>query len=207
MIILHHLNFSRSSRVIWLLEELGLDYEIVRHERTEQFRAPDTLKAVHPLGKAPVIQDGSLTLAESATILDYINVRYGEGRLAPPAGSDAGWTHNEWLHYAESSAGLPIMTALLGAMTGGLPPGLDAFNMGELTKTLAYIDATVGEGPYLLGEPFTIADIQMSYLLTAVRMTGKLADFRGLQAYLARLEERPAFAKTLEIGGPLIPGR
>ena len=205
MITVHHLNFSRSTRILWLLEELGLPYDLVRHERTAQFRAPESLKDVHPLGKAPAIVDGALVLAESATILDYINTRYGDGKFAPPAGSDEGWAHNEWLHYTESSAGLPIMTALLGAMTGGLPPGLGAFNESELAKTLEHIQTTIGDGPFLFGNSFTIADIQLHYLLAVLRSIGELAVYPQLLAYVERLHTRPALIKALEVGGPMTP--
>ena len=207
MITLHHLNLSRSTRVLWLLEELGLEYDLVRHERTPQFRSPESLKAVHPLGKAPTIEDGSLKLAESAVVLDYINTRYGDGQLAPTAGTDAAWVHNEWLHYAESSAGLPIMITLLGAMTGGLPEGLGGFAGAELTRTLDHIETNIGDSPFLMGEQFTIADIQLAYLLTLVRSVGMLGEHKGLLTYLERLEARPAFQKAIEIGGPMTPPR
>ena len=207
MLTVHHLNFSRSSRIIWACEELQVPYHLVFYQRTPQFRAPDELKAIHPLGKAPAIVDGDLLLAESGVILDYINVRYGEGRLAPPAGSDDAWRHAEWLHYAESSAGLPIMTTLLGAMTGGLPPGLAGFADAELTRTLDHAQAGLGDGPHLLGEQFTLADIQLAYLLTLVRSVGRLTGHPGLGSYLERLERRPAFQRTLEVGGPITPPR
>lgn len=206
MITVHHLNFSRSMRVLWLMEELGLKYNLVKHERTAQFRSPDTLKAVSPLGKAPCIEDGSLVLAESGVVLDYINTRYGGGKLAPPAGTDASWVHNEWLHYAESSAALPIMMDLLGKMTGGgLPAGLSAFTEGELAKTLKHIETGIGNGPFLMDELFTIADIQLAYLLMLMRRNGRLESSPVVSAYLDRLEQRPAYTKALEIGGPVVP--
>jgi glutathione S-transferase len=207
MIILHHLNFSRSIRVIWLLEELCLEYELVSYQRDAKFRAPNSLKSVHPLGKAPVIQDGDLTLAESAVILEYINEKYGNGRFAPAPGTRGRAVHDEWLQYVESSAAFPIMLTLIGNMIGGLPDNLQSFTGPELTKTLDYIANGVRPGPFLMGEPFTLADIQMAYPLENARPIGLLNEHGILLAYLDRLKERPAYAKALKIGGPMAPPR
>ncbi|MGI4747894.1 MAG: glutathione S-transferase family protein [Janthinobacterium lividum] len=205
MITVHHLNFSRSTRILWLLEELGLAYRLVAYRRDAGFRAPSELKAVHPLGKAPIIEDGDLKLAESAAILRYIDDRYGTGEFSPPAGSDEAAVHDEWLHYAESSAGLPIMITLIGSMTGGLPPSVEAFTRPELTATLDYISKAVTPGPYLMGEQFTLADIQMSYLLEMARYVNLLGNHPELVTYLDRIEARPAFARAVEAGGPMAP--
>ena len=207
MLTLHHLNTSRSSRVIWLFEELDIPYELIRYERDATMRAPRELAAVHPLGKAPILQDGSLTLAESASILAYVNERHGGGRLAPTPGTADAAIHDEWLQYAESSAALPIMMTLLGAMTGGLPDGLRGFVTPEVAKTLDYIAERVETGPYLMGEQFTIADIQHSYLLEAAGSMGLLADHPAIGAYLERLKARPAYARTIEVGGPMTMSR
>ena len=203
MLVVHHLNSSRSTRVLWLLEELGVEYKLVRYQRDAHMRAPAALKDVHPLGKAPVIQDGDLMLAESAAILRYINDSYGEGRFAPPVGSTEAATHDEWLQYAESSAGLPIMVTLLGGLTGGLPDGLKGFIQPELAKTLDYISDGMTPGPFLMGEDFTLADIQMSYLLILAESTGLLGDHPRIIEYLRHVETRPAFAKAIEVGGPI----
>lgn len=136
MITLHHLSYSRSTRILWLLEELGLPYDIVRHERDERFKAPAALGAIHPLGKAPVIQDGDLVLAESAVILAYINDTHGAGRFAPPRGTAAYWRHEEWLQYVESTAAFPIMTLRIGALTGGVSEGMKSFIAPVLARTL-----------------------------------------------------------------------
>lgn len=206
MITLHHLNFSRSTRVLWMLEELGIGYDLVRYERTPGFRAPDTLKAVHPLGKAPVLQDDALTLAESATILAYLADRYGDGRFTPAPGTAEAALHDEWLQYAESSAGLPIMMTLLGGMFGGLPDHLTRFTNPELKRALDYIESRITSGgPYLMGEAFTIADIQMGYMIDVAQSSGMLGGHPALGAYLATLKARPALAKALEIGGPMHP--
>jgi glutathione S-transferase len=205
MITLHHLNFSRSSRVIWLLEELGRDYELVTYERDRNFRAPASLAEVHPLGKAPVLVDGDLVLAESGTILRYLETKYGDGRLVPAPGTPDRALHDEWLDFVESSAGLPVMMTLLGGMTGGLPAGLVGFIAPELAKTLTYITDRVAARTYLMGDGLTLADIQISYLLTALRQAGQLGEYPAVAAYLERLEQTPGLKKTLEIGGPMAP--
>ncbi|RZT56022.1 glutathione S-transferase [Sphingomonas sp. BK036] len=207
MLTLHHLNYSRSIRVIWLLEELGIEYDLVKYERDANFRAPPELKAIHPLGKAPVLVDGDLTLAESAPILAYIDERYGERRFSPPIDSDAAAVHDEWLQYVESSAALPIMMTSLGKRMGGLPDGLAKFTGPEVTKTLDYIGAGVGEGPYLMGEQLMLADIQMCYILAIAESAGLLGDHPDVAAYLDRLRARPAFVAATEIGGPLMAPR
>lgn len=166
-------------------------------------RAPADLKAVHPLGKAPVIQDGDLTLAESASILRYLNDTYGEGRFAPPANTKLAAVHDEWLQYVESSAALPLMITLLGGMMGGLPEGLQAFTQPELRKTLDYLNDASMPGPFLMGEQFTIADIQLCYFLILAENAGMLGDHPPLIDYLRRLEARAAFVKAIEVGGPI----
>jgi glutathione S-transferase len=207
MLTLHHLNYSRSIRVLWLLEELGIEYDLVKYERDANFRAPPELKAIHPLGKAPVLVDGDLTLAESASILAYIDERHGDRRFSPPADSDAAAVHDEWLQYVESSASLPIMMTSLGKRMGGLPDGLAKFTGPEVTKTLDYIAAGVGEGPYLMGDQLMLADIQMCYILAIAEGAGLLKEHPDVAAYLDRLRARPAFIAATEIGGPLMPAR
>jgi glutathione S-transferase len=205
MLTLHHLETSRSSRVIWLLEALGTDYQLVTHKRGPDMRALPDLAEVHPLGKAPTIVDGELVLAESATILRYIAERYGDGRFMPPAGTIARARHDGWLDYAESSLMLPLMTKLMGAMTGGLPPGLDHLATGELTKALNYIEAGIGDGPFLMGDALTLADIQLSYCLAMAEISGMLQANPGLIAYWQRLQADPGYQRSIEVGGPLIP--
>jgi glutathione S-transferase len=205
MIVLHHLSFSRSHRVIWLMEELGLPYRLVSYARDQNFRAPPELAAVHPLGKAPVIEDNGIVLAESAVILTYINERYGSGRLAPARDSDLYFLHEEWLHYVESTAALPIMMMRIGDLSGGLAEGTRKFIQPTLEKTLRHIANRVEAGPYLMGDHFTLADIQMAYILEIAASSGSLADRPVLAAYLSRLRARPAFEKANEIGGPMLP--
>jgi glutathione S-transferase len=205
MLIVHHLNFSRSSRVLWLVEELQIPCEIKRYERGPDFRAPAALKELHPLGKAPVIQDGNLMLAESATILTYINERHGGGRLSPPAGSDAAYVHDEWLQFVESSAGLSIMSTAIGGLMGGLPEGFGGWMSAEVKVSLKCLSDRVAKRTYLMGDELTLADVQMSYMLLTAQNVGLLADYPNAGAYLSRLEARPAYAKAAAIGGPMWP--
>jgi len=206
MVTLHHLNYSRSTRVLWLLEELGLTYELVTYERDQNFRAPAVLALVHPLGKAPIVDDEGLVLAESATILRYLEQKYGDGRLVPAPGTADRAIHDEWLDYVESSAALPIMFTVLGSMTGGLPSGLAGFTEPELRKSLSFISDRVAGRTFLMGDRLTLADIQMSYMLAALRRANQLEAYPAISAYLERLEATPGLTKAIAIGGPMTPG-
>jgi glutathione S-transferase len=205
MITLHHLAYSRSTRILWALEELGIPYEIIMYQRDESFRAPPELAAVHPLGKAPVLVDDGLTIAESGAILAHLNDRHGGGRLAPVPGTDARALHDEWLHYVEGSAAFPIMLTLIGGMVGGLQEGLSRFVIPERAKTLAYIAERIGDGPWLLGAEFTIADIHLAYLIELADSAGLLAEYPQLRDYVARFKARPAYQKAVALGGPVVP--
>ncbi len=205
MITLHHLAYSRSHRILWLLEEAGLPYHLVRYDRDANFKAPPALAKVHPLGKSPVIEDGTLILAESAVILKYIDVRYAGGRFSPPRDTDAYFVHEEWLEFVESTAALPIMITRIGALTGGLTERMGQFVKPVLGKTLASIATAMIDQHYLMGEAFTLADIQIAYPLEVAARMGLLDPYPPLKAYLDRLRARPAFQKAVEIGGPMLP--
>jgi glutathione S-transferase len=207
MLTLHHLETSRSSRAIWLLEALGVDYELVTYKRGPDMRAPASLAAIHPLAKAPTIVDGDLVLTESSAVLRHIAERHGGGRFMPLEGSDARSKHDEWLDYAESSLMGPLMTRFFGGMTGGLPPAMEHIVSQQLAASLTYISDGVGEGPFLMGDELTVADMQMSYCLAALEAAGLLADRPKLAAYWARLQAEPSFQRTLEVGGPLMMQR
>ncbi|QUD86776.1 glutathione S-transferase family protein [Phenylobacterium montanum] len=202
MLTIHHLNNSRSQRILWLFEELGLKYDIQFYKRDAATNlAPPELKAIHPLGKSPVITDGEIKIAESGAIVEYVLDKYGQGRLQPPKDSAAHWAHVEWLHYAEGSAMLPLMlnlyTMRLGEAAAPLKPRIDS----EIDNHLAYVDAALQGRSYLLGEDLTGADIQMSFVGEVGKNFGRLGPFKNLAAYVERLHTRPAYKAALEKGG------
>lgn len=202
-LVVHHLNDSRSQRVLWMLEELGLDYEIVSYQRDPATRlAPPELKAVHPLGKSPVLEDGARKVAESGAILDYLARRRGNRRLIPPQDTAAYDDYVHWMHYPEGSAMFPVLLQMyalrLGEAAAPIQPRIDS----ELANHLGYIDQALEGRDYLVGDSLTAADIQISFVLEAARAFGKLQAYPNAAAYLDRLEARPAFQRALEKGGP-----
>ena len=203
MVIVHHLNNSRSQRILWLLEEMGTPYEVKRYERDRAtMLAPPELRAVHPLGKSPVIEDGGRVLAESGAIVEYLAATYGQGRFTPEPGTDAALKVNYWMHFAEGSAMMPLLLTLYLGRLGDAAGPLLARIKTQIAGMLAYIEAELGAGPFLVGDTLTIADIQMSFPLEAASARGGLdATYPGLVAYLARLHARPAYQRALERGG------
>jgi glutathione S-transferase len=203
MLKVHHLNNSRSQRILWLLEELDAPYEIVRYQRDAVTNlAPPELKAVHPLGKSPVITDGALTIAESGAAVEYIIERYGAGALRPDPASDAYWRYVEWLHYAEGSAMLPLMMNLYVLRLGEAGAPLHERISSEIDNHLGYVAGALGEQPFLMGEALTGADIQVGFVAEVARAFGRLAQFANLLAYVERLQARPAYRRAIEKGGP-----
>jgi glutathione S-transferase len=201
MIVVHHLNESRSQRVLWLLEELGLPYEIRHYTRDAKTRlAPPELQAVHPLGKSPVVEDDGLTLVESGAIVETLIRRHGAGRLQPAAGSADFESYQHWLHYAEGSAMLPLMLKLyvsrLGEAGAPLKPRIDS----ELANHLGYVDRSLQGREWLVGNSFSGADVQMSFVGEAAR--GLRASYPALDAWVRRFQQRPAYRRALERGGP-----
>jgi len=201
MLTVHHLNDSRSQRILWLLEELGVPYEIKFYQRDAVTRlAPPELEAVHPLGKSPVITDDGRTIIESGAIVDYIVRRHGGGRLQPDPASAEYDTYVQWLHYAEGSAMLPLMLQLytmrLGDAAAPLQPRIDS----EIANHLGYVNGALAGRDWLLGE-FTAADIQMSFIGEVAGAFGKLASYPNLAAWVARFQARPAYRTALEKGG------
>ncbi|MGF6097677.1 glutathione S-transferase family protein [Pseudomonas sp. 18175] len=202
MITVHHLNNSRSQRILWLLEELGLPYEIKRYQRDPKTNlAPPELKAIHPLGKSPVIEDGGQVLIESAAIIDYLIRRHGAGRLQPdPATADYD-TYVQWLHFAEGSAMLPLMLNLyvgrLGEAGAPLHPRIES----EVANYLGYLNDVLAQTPYLTGDELSGADIQMSFIGEVAGAQGKLAAYPHLAAWVKRFQARPAYRKAVEQGG------
>ena len=200
---LHHLHMSRSTRIIWLLEEIGLYYERIDYHRDPVTRrAPDSLRDVHPLGKAPVLEVDGVVIAESGAIIEYLLETLDDRRLAPTSGV-ARAHYLEWMHYAEGSAMLPIMLNVLGQFRGGLPSAIAAFEGPETAAALGHIARSIGAGGYLLASGFSAADIQIHYVVGAARWLGLIDPYPELAAYLELIEARPAYRKAIEIGGPV----
>ena len=203
MLTIHHLNNSRSQRILWLFEELGLTYEIVFYQRDAVTNlAPPELKAVHPLGKSPVITDGAVTIAESGAIVDYVIETYGQGRLRPAKDGAAHWAYVEWLHYAEGSAMLPLMLNLYTMRLGEAAEPLKPRISGEIDNHLSYLSKALGDTPFLLGDALTGADIQNSFVVEVAKNFGVIGAYPNLAAYVERLHARPAYKAALEKGGP-----
>lgn len=217
MILVHHLNNSRSQRVLWLLEELGIDYEVKRYERDPKtMLAPEALRKVHPLGKSPVISDGKLTVAESGAIVEYLVDRYGNGKLAPKPGTPERLRYTYWMHFAEGTAMPPLLMKLVfdrierGPMPFFVKPVAKAiagrvkstFITPNIERTLDYMEAELGQHAWFAGKSFSAADIQMSFPLEAAAMRGGLDASRPkLMHFLERIHERPAYRRALERGG------
>ena len=201
MITVHHLNDSRSQRVLWLLEELGVPYDIKHYARDAVTRlAPPALLAVHPLGKSPVIEDDGLKIIESGAIIDYLIRRHGGGRLCPPAGSAEFEAYAQWLHYAEGSAMLPLMLKLYVSRLGEAGAPLEPRISSELANHLGYVDRALQGRDWLVGNDFSAADVQMSFVGEAAR--GLRASYPAMDAWVKRLQARPAYRRALERGGP-----
>jgi glutathione S-transferase len=205
MIIVHHLNDSRSQRILWLLEELGVPYEIKHYQRNAQTRlAPPELKAVHPLGKSPVISDDGRVIIESGAIIDYIIRHHGGGRLQPDPASAAYDEYLQWLHFAEGSAMLPMLLKLyvsrLGAGGAPLEPRIES----EIANHLGYIDSSLSGRTYLLGNDLTGADIQLSFVGEIAGARANRAAYPNVDAWVRRFQARPAYQAALTRGGPYI---
>lgn len=217
MITVHHLNKSRSQRILWLLEELGLEYDIKYYERDPKtLLAPVSLRQVHPLGKSPVITDGTLTLAESGAIIEYLIEQYGEGRLAPPSGTPERSRYTYWLHYAEGSAMPPLLLKLVFDRIEQQPMPFfvkpiahliasrtkETFIMPQITQHLNYLESELEKTPWFAGHEFTAADIQMSFPIEAAVARGGLNSSRPrLMEFCDRIHSRPAYKRALERGG------
>lgn len=218
MITVHHLNNSRSQRVLWLLEELGLEYEIVRYQRdAKTMLAPPELRKIHPLGKSPVITDAGVTIAESGAIMEYLVDRHGNGRLKPAGGTPEQLRYTYWLHYAEGSAMPPLLMSLVFSRIPRQPMpffvrpvarGIADKVMGnfiepQLKQHREYLEAELKDREWFAGTEFTAADIQMSFPVEAFAARGGLGGKQSrLQAWLERIHARPAYQHALERGGP-----
>ncbi len=217
MLTVHHLNNSRSQRVLWLLEELGVPYDIKHYQRDAKTKlAPPELRAIHPLGKSPVITDGDQVVAESGAIIEYLVERYGNGRMIPAAGTPERLRYTYWMHYAEGSAMLPLLLKLVFGFVANRPAPffikplirsiVAKVNAGfidpQLQLHLGYIEGELGKSEWFCGNEFTAADVQMSFPLEAASVRGSGKPRPKSEAFLKRIHARPAYQRALEKGGP-----
>jgi glutathione S-transferase len=219
VIVVHHLNSSRSWRVLWLLQELGVPYQVKAYQRDPRtYRAPPSLRQVHPLGKAPVIMDDRCILAETGAIVEYVTERYGGGRLAPPAGSQDRLRYMYWLHYAEGSAMPPLLLSLVFSempkapmpffirpiVRGIAAKAQETFIGPMLKEHLDFMEGELGKTTWFAGEEFSAADIIMSFPVEGFAARGGLDASRPkLWAWLERIRSRPAYQRVVENVGPL----
>ena len=216
MLTVHHLNNSRSQRVLWLLEELGLPYEIVRYQRQGDMRAPKELRAIHPLGKSPVVTDNGNTIAESGAIVEYLVGTYGQGRFVPAANTPERLRYTYWLHYAEGSAMPPLLMKLLFTLMPKRAPALlrplvrkvsntalTSLVNPQLKQHMAFWEEELSKSEWFAGNEFTAADIQMSFPVQAAAARGPLEQGHPrAMDFLERIEKRPAYQRAMEKGGP-----
>ncbi|AKG24882.1 glutathione S-transferase family protein [Calothrix sp. 336/3] len=204
MIVVHHLNNSRSQRVLWLLEELGIEYELKYYERDPKtMLAPASLRQVHPLGKSPVITDADLTIAESGAIVEYLVNTYGNGRLIPAPSIPEHLRYTYWLHYAEGSAMPPLLLKLIFENFGiGDSDAMSAFIAPQIQLHFDYIESELSNNTWFVSEEFTAADIQMSFPLEMLATNATEVDNRPkIKGFLERIHARPAYKRALERGG------
>jgi glutathione S-transferase len=202
MIVVHHLNDSRSQRVLWLLEELAVPYEIKHYQRDAQTRlAPPELMAVHPLGKSPVITDSGTTVIESGAIIDYILRHHGSGSLRPAPNTADFEVYQQWLHYAEGSAMLPLLLKLYVGRLGDAGAPLSPRIEGEIANHLGYVNESLKGREWLVGNQMTGADIQMSFVGEVAGARGNRERYPHLDAWVKRFQTRPAYRKAIERGG------
>jgi glutathione S-transferase len=219
MLTVHHLNNSRSQRVLWLLEELGVPYEIQKYQRdAKTMLAPPELTRVHPLGKSPVVTDDGVTVAESGAIIEYLLATHGAGRLVPPAGSEERRRFTYWLHFAEGSAMPPLLLKLIFDRIGagqGMPFFVKPIAKGiaakvkalmvepNLKRQLDFMEGELTGSEWFAGAEFSAADIQMSFPVEAAKMRAGLDASRPkLMAFLKKIHARPAYQRALARGGP-----
>jgi glutathione S-transferase len=213
MITVHHLNNSRSQRILWLLEELELEYNIQYYERDPQtLLAPESLRKVHPLGKSPVITDGETTVAESGAIVEYLVTKYGNGRLTPALGTPERLRYTYWLHYAEGSLMPPLLLKLIFDRIEQEPLPFfvkpiaklissrtkSSFIDPQITQHCDYLEAELNQSLWFVGDEFTAADIQMSFPIEQARINTSRPK---LLSYLDRIHARPAYQQALTRGG------
>ena len=218
MITIHHLENSRSQRILWLLEELGVEYEIKHYERDKKTSlAPLDLLKIHPLGKAPIITDGEFSVAESGAIIEYLVNTYDDGRLRPPEGTPERLDYTYWIHYAEGTfMPLMIVSLIMSRIESAKMPFfvkpvakgiVEKVRHGYLgpnvKRNLEYMNLVLGRSTWFCGDELTAADIQMSFALEAAEVRTNLkSDYPNLNTFLERMKARPAYQAALEKGGP-----
>ena len=216
MIRIHHLEHSRSQRILWLMEELGLDYEVVHYKRDPQtMLAPDELRAIHPLGKSPILEDGEIIVAETGAIIDYVIETHGGGRLKPQGGTPEARAWTYWMHYAEGSAMPPLLMKLVfqrlpenanallrplvKAVAGRAEQG---FVDPRLKEQIEFWESSLAPTGWFAGKAFSAADIVMSFPLEAAVSRAGAGDYANISGFLTRIHARPAYQTALKKGGP-----
>ena len=205
MITVYHLTSSRSERIVWLMEELGLDYQLERFQREQNGAAPEAMKSIHALGRAPMIRDGDTVLAESGAIVEYVVHRYGNGRLvvAPDAAAYPRYVY--WLHFAEGSLMSLLLIALVLSRVpdaNASPPGVRV--LARMQRVLGFIDGELAAVPYFAGADFTAADVMMTFPFTTMRrfLDYDISPYANIGAYVKRIQARPAYQKAMALAGP-----
>ncbi len=202
MIKLHHLNDSRSQMILWLLEELGLPYELASYKRDPvTLMGPAEIKALHPVGKSPMIEDDGRIIIESGAIAEHILRKHEDGRLAPPEGSVEAERHLQWLYYGVSSGMNPIMLKVYARALGLVGTDFDRAADAELAQVLSYLDAELEGREFLLGDQFTAADIQVSFIPELALTLGPIDAYPNVLRWLTALRARPAFLRSVAKGG------
>ena len=205
MLTVHHLATSQSDRIVWLCEELGIDYQLVRYDRDPVTRlAPAEYRALHPIGTAPVIEDGNIVLGESGAIIEYIIQRYGNGRLAVTSDDSAFPAYLFWLHFANGSLMPAAMMGLVAGMVAGQSMAVTDNLRARLERAWAMVEVRLGEAPYLAGSTFSAADIMTLFPLTTMRLFAPrdLSDYPNIRAYLQTIGARPAFQRAMAKADP-----
>ncbi len=201
MIKIHHLKQSRSTRIIWLMEELGLDYEVISYDRDSVTRlAPATLRDIHPLGKSPIVEVNGSVLVESAAIIEYLLDQYAPDKLRPAKNDHAYTRYLQWMHFAEGSAMLPVLLNMFLSAVEDKSAPVFGYAQKEAQLDFSYINETLSTSDYFCGQDFTAADIMMGSVLNFSQPQGLLDDYPAIQAYLTRLNKRAAFIKATTFG-------
>ena len=201
-LIVHHLNNSRSQRVLWALEELGLPYAIKHYQRDAVTNlAPPELKAVHPLGKSPLLEDDGVVIEESGAIIQYLLDKYGQGRFQPAPGTPEALRHLQWMHFAEGSAMTPILLQLYTSRLGDAAAPLTPRISEQLASHFGYLESQLRPSGYFVGDDLTGADMMLSFPAEIAVMQGQGETYPKLSAFVAKIHARPAWKVAREKGG------